>query len=627
MVKFQTEALSDELRKPLEILGKRFGFCSHKEGRVLIGNKTSENLLTVSVKEQKVTITYNTLSHFLRGVGIAVRKEQEGIFTFSALNDVNFSFSGLMADCSRNGVLNMSYAKEMLERLSMMGHNVMMLYMEDIYEVDDEPYFGYLRGRYSKAELKELDDYAHMLGIELIPCIQTLAHMDQFLMWEEMAEKYLDIDNILYVGKPEVNHLLDRILGMFSETIRSKRIHLGMDEAYQLGRGRYANEHGLRPKPEIMTDHLKTVMELSHKHGLKPMIWDDMFFSSYSRANADEFSIPEGIDLMYWDYYNNFEAHYAENIALRSKISKHLMFAGGAWRWVGYAPHHSKTLAATNASLAACKKAGVTEVIATAWADDGCECPVSACLFGCVLFGEHTYHKEFHMEEFQKSLAFYTGLSYEVHMKQEEFDILPQFTDAQKTSTVTPSKYSFYEDPLCSIFVQHERALNEDVTAHYKALGQYFSNVALTEDNPALKAAHEFYGAFGKALSLKWNLGLKLYDAYQNHDEKALRQIVENQMKPLVGLVEEVRAARMKEWYLTNKSYGFEVLDIRMGGVKQRLSSAIYILEQYLDGKLDTIEALEEERLQAVHFREEGMGEILHFNRCLRGMTPAKMTW
>lgn len=627
MIKFQMEALPERLRTPLDTLGRRFGFSNDQNGRILTAQKTEDNRLRVCGTDREVVIHYGSLAHFLRGVGLAVRKELEGVRSFTMEDDVSFTFSGLMIDCSRNGVVNLPYAKEMMERLAMMGHNVVMLYMEDVYEVDGEPYFGYLRGRYSKTELKELDDYADMLGLELIPCIQTLAHMDQFLIWEEMAEKYLDIDNILYVGRPQVQDLLDRILRMFSQTLRTRRIHLGMDEAYHLGRGRYADEHGIRPKPDIMMDHLNAVLELSRKYGLQPMIWDDMFFSAYSKANADQFSIPDGIDLMYWDYYHNSEEHYVNQIAARSKIAKHTMFAGGAWRWIGYAPHHSKTLAATNAALSACKKTGVTEVIATSWADDGCECPVSTCLFGCVLFGEHTYHPVLDMDEFERNLKFYTGLSYEAAMKQEEFDILPQYSAAQKSATVTPSKYSFYEDPLCSKFVVHERALKEEVTAHYQELGEYFSHAALTEADPVLKATHEFYGAFGKALSLKWNLGLKLYDAYQAKDRDAIRRIIEHQMKPLLSLIEDVRAARMKEWYLTNKSYGFEVLDIRMGGMKQRIASAIFILEQYLDNTVKTVESLEENRLPAVHFREEGMGDILHYNRCQRIMTPSRMTW
>lgn len=627
MVTFQMGALSECLRKPLEVLGKRFCFCNDAEGRKLISEKSESEHLSVCATETEVRITYGGLNHFLRGVAMAVRKEREGILSFSMDEEVNFSFNGLMVDCSRNGVINLPYAKEVLDRLAMMGHNVLMLYMEDVYEVEDEPYFGYLRGRYSKGQLKELDDYADLLGIELIPCIQTLAHMDQFLTWEEMAGKYIDIDNILYVGKPEVTCLIDRILRGFSETLRTKRIHLGMDEAYHLGRGRYADEHGLRQKPEIMRDHLKTMLEMCGKYGLKPIIWDDMFFSDYSRANAEEFSVPEGIDLMYWDYYNNTEEHYAQNLTNRGKIAEHLMFAGGAWRWIGFAPHHSKTLVSTNASLTACKKAGVKEVMVTTWADDGCECPVSTCMFGTVLFAEHMYSMNPDQEEFKKNLLFYTGMSYETYMKQEEFDILPEFPEERKAVTVTPSKYSFYEDPLCSMFVNHERAVKEDLTAHYRRLGEYFEAAAEAEVNPVLRAADEFYGAFGKALSLKWNLGLKLYEAYQGGRKEEIRFIIDNQMKPLIGLLEKTRAARMKEWYLVNKSCGFEALDIRFGGMKQRIETAVFLLEQYLDGSLKQVEALEEPRLDAVHFREEGMGEILHYNRSLKSMTPARMTW
>lgn len=64
-----------------------------------------------------------------------------------------------------------------------MGMNVLMLYTEDTYEVPGEPYFGSYRGRYTKAEIQEMDAYASMFGIELVPCIQTLAHLHNALKW------------------------------------------------------------------------------------------------------------------------------------------------------------------------------------------------------------------------------------------------------------------------------------------------------------------------------------------------------------------------------------------------------------------------------------------------------------
>ena len=141
------------------------------------------------------------------------------------------------------------------------------------------------------------------------------------------------------------------------------------------------------------------------------------------------------------------------------------------------------------------------------------------------------------------------------------------------------------------------------------------------------KIHNEFYGIFGEVLSLKWNLGLNLYKAYNNKDKDGLKNIITNQIEPLIPLVEKLKYARLKEWCITNKSYGFEVLDQRFGGIISRLYTTKFILESYLDGKIEKIEELEENRLPATHYREDGMGEIVHYNRAQRCMTASKMIW
>ena len=71
----------------------------------------------------------------------------------------------------------------MVDILSALGYNFIRLYTEDTYEVDGEPYFGYMRGRYSREEIREMDAYAASKGIELIPCIQTLAHLNSIFRY------------------------------------------------------------------------------------------------------------------------------------------------------------------------------------------------------------------------------------------------------------------------------------------------------------------------------------------------------------------------------------------------------------------------------------------------------------
>ena len=71
-----------------------------------------------------------------------------------------FEKNGLMLDLSRNGVAHVDMLKQFIREMAFMGHSWFMLYMEDVYEVEGDPYFGALRGRYSISDLQEVDRYA-----------------------------------------------------------------------------------------------------------------------------------------------------------------------------------------------------------------------------------------------------------------------------------------------------------------------------------------------------------------------------------------------------------------------------------------------------------------------------------
>ena len=87
-------------------------------------------------------------------------------------------YFGAMLDMSRNAVMKPEEVKKYARLLKSLGYNMIQLYTEDTYEVSDEPYFGYLRGRYSKEELKDIVSYCNGIGVEVIPCVQTLAHLN-----------------------------------------------------------------------------------------------------------------------------------------------------------------------------------------------------------------------------------------------------------------------------------------------------------------------------------------------------------------------------------------------------------------------------------------------------------------
>ena len=49
-------------------------------------------------------------------------------------------------DMSRNGVMKLEELKKFVSLLAKFGYDCIQLYTEDTYEVEGEPYFGYMRG-------------------------------------------------------------------------------------------------------------------------------------------------------------------------------------------------------------------------------------------------------------------------------------------------------------------------------------------------------------------------------------------------------------------------------------------------------------------------------------------------
>ena len=129
---------------------------------------------------------------------------------------------GIMIDCSRNAVMNVDSIKKMVLHLEKMHYDTLLLYTEDTYEVDGEPLFGHLRGRFSKDELREIDSFCIQHGIELIPCIQTLAHLNAIFKWHKEYDRINDCNDILLVDEDDTYELIDCMFSSLSSCITSR---------------------------------------------------------------------------------------------------------------------------------------------------------------------------------------------------------------------------------------------------------------------------------------------------------------------------------------------------------------------------------------------------------------------
>lgn len=125
---------------------------------------------------------------------------------------------GIMLDCSRNAVMKPSEIKNFIDVMVKMGYDTLQLYTEDTFEVKDEPYVGYLRGRFTGEELKDIDAYAKSKGVELIPCVQTLAHFSAMSRWGNEFSDIFDLFDILLIDEEETYKFIDRLFASCAET-------------------------------------------------------------------------------------------------------------------------------------------------------------------------------------------------------------------------------------------------------------------------------------------------------------------------------------------------------------------------------------------------------------------------
>lgn len=332
------------LEPGIEILSHELDFEICEKGTQIRVENTG-NVIEVVFEKGIGTIRYKDKIHFFRALGLLV-EEMGNRSSFEILEEPQFTMNGTMIDVSRNGVLKVESIKEFLRKMALMGLNMMMLYTEDTYTIESRPYFGYMRGRYSFDELKDCDDYADIFGIEMIPCIQTLGHLEQVLKWEAASE-LRDTGSILLADSETTYAFVEEMIKAASAPFRSNRIHIGMDEAHELGLGNYLHLNGFKRRFDIMTEHLNRVMEITRKLGLKPMIWSDMYFrlaskdGSYYDLDAvipDDVikNTPKDVQLVYWDYYFDTEEHYAEFIRRHRRFEAKTIFAGGLFTWVGF---------------------------------------------------------------------------------------------------------------------------------------------------------------------------------------------------------------------------------------------------------------------------------------------------
>lgn len=557
----------------------------------------------ISSKNGEYTIEYSIIPEFLRGLAICVDGLKNGnVKEISSKR--YFETCGAMIDTSRNAVFTVDFVKDLLEYMALMGLNMLMLYTEDTYEMSKYPMFGFMRGRYTKEEIKEIDRYALKLGIELVPCIQTLAHLGTTLKWA-YAKDFRATNNCLMVGEDKTYEFIEEMLKTVTECFTTKRIHIGLDEARDISFGSTLNKRGYIKPYDLMVEHLQRVCELTEKYGLEPMMWSDMFYKSgkiggdydYTSVipeNASEV-LPENIKLVYWDYC--YEDKKVTDLFVKShkeNLKRECIFAGAIWTWDRLVPSYQKTFDTARSQLKVCKDHGLKTVFTTVWNNTSSLINEYSILPGLQMYAENFYNYEVSDEQLSYMFEVCTGHRFDDFMAIgiDDFDKKTLNTyKAPAAFCVNPSAQHFFNDILLGLY---DKALSGyNFKAHYK---KCLRKLNATHDMGKFNDMIEQTKILVNILLIKSTIGIELAEAYKRNNTEELSKLLKR-LKKLYKLYGEYHEISRKIWYSYCKPFGWEGCDTYISMATTRVKSAICRVSDYLNGNIDKIEELEAERI------------------------------
>ena len=597
---YDANSLPADVATALSTLAEEYPLDA-QQGAVQLGfSRTDEpGVVEVTASGDRAQIAYHTVTQACRGIGLllGLAQGEDGRWR----EQCGFETMGLMLDCSRNAVMTVVQVKKWLRRMALSGYNMLMLYTEDTYELPGEPMFGYGRGAYTMAEVKAIDGYAARLGIEVIPCIQALGHLAQVLKWRNAYGAVRDTSSVVLVDEPQTYALIRKMLRFWSEAVRSRRVHIGMDETHDLGRGRYLDRFGHKRGFDIFNEHLAKVVQLCEEEGIESMIWSDMYFRMGSQRgdyydvdsqvpDSVAAAIPRETELVYWDYYHTDEAFYREWIQRHRNMGFEPIMGSGVWSWGRFGYSHVYTEQTALPCIRACLKEGLKELFFTMWKDDGASVDFDSCLAG-VLWAAQAAYNGGEVDDAAWDVRFSGVCRADLAANLA----IPGLDPAKEYGDEVNTRMLLWDDPLLGMYrrslLARESWRDFSPAAYYAGLAKELA--AFAEQDTGEAGSLTFAHQLAYTLSLKAAAYDELLAAYGGMDKEALADLAETAIPALIAEVKTLWALHRAVWMTQNKAFGFEVQCVRYGGLLLRLEEVSMRIKQLLSGEIATVEELE----------------------------------
>jgi len=186
---------------------------------------------------------------------------------------VHLDFKGMM--------FKPSYIPHLLKDLASQKVNTVLVEYEDIFPFEGIEIARDKSAVWTKATLRRFLKTAKDNGIEVIPLVQCLGHLEYVLAWPKYKKFSADTyPSTIDVANPKAVALIKDMLQQVIDAHPDSRIiHLGMDEAHGL---HVTAKRMKRPVLDVFMQHLETLLPIVEAAGKQPYIWTDMVQDHFS---------------------------------------------------------------------------------------------------------------------------------------------------------------------------------------------------------------------------------------------------------------------------------------------------------------------------------------------------------
>jgi hypothetical protein len=188
---------------------------------------------------------------------------------------------GYMLDISRDRVPTAATLAEIVDLLELLRVNQFQLYSEHTFAYREHERVWRNASPLDAEEIRELDRRCRERGIELVPNQNGFGHMERWLKHEPYAALgelagSKDGPGSTLAPTPESVRFVQSLYAELLPNFSSRMVNIGLDEPFELGRGRSRELCAARGKGRVYLDYLLALVEPLRAQGHTVQVWGDI---------------------------------------------------------------------------------------------------------------------------------------------------------------------------------------------------------------------------------------------------------------------------------------------------------------------------------------------------------------